>query len=125
MKKIFATSSFDHNIKIWFKNKNIFESNIIIKIAHLDGQINIYCINGNIIPCLYDKKIKIQELIINKYELIRILDNLNNVTSLLLINNKNLLISSEEDVTKFWNINNINYIYEFKEALYGIWNALK
>ena len=44
MKKIFATSSFDHNIKIWFKNKNIFESNIIIKIAHLDGINKLFII---------------------------------------------------------------------------------
>ena len=124
--KNFATCSFDNNIKTWVKNKNSFVSNIIIKNAHLNG-INkiIYCSNGNIISCSCDKKIKIWELSINKYQLITIIDNLNNVTSLLLINNKNLLISSGEEGTKFWNINNITFIYEFKEVLCGMWNALK
>ena len=101
-----------------------FKINQIIKNAHDDGIIKvIYCSNGNLISCSYDKTIKILKEN-NNYENIQILKHSDRINSLLLLEDKNILISSGADGTKLWNyneINNINLIKEFKETYCG-WN---
>ena len=70
-----------------------------------------------------DKTIKIWKEN-NNYENIKILKHSGWIESLLLLEDKNILISSGLDGTKFWNyneINNINLIKEFKETYCG-WN---
>ena len=70
-----------------------------------------------------DKTIKIWKEN-NNYENIKILKHSNWINSLLLLEDKNILISSGNDGTKLWNyneINNINLIKEFKETFCG-WN---
>ena len=119
----FITCSVDKNIKLWIKNNNEFKINKIIKNAHED-QINkiIYCSNGNLISCSDDKNIKIWKENNNNYENIKILNHSNYVCSLLLFEDKNILISSGGDGTKFWdlnNYNNINCIKDFKETYCG------
>ena len=66
----FVTCSKDKNIKTWikkniegmFKSEILFTLNIIIEQAHNDiiSKV-IFCLNGNIISCSLDKKIKIWE----------------------------------------------------------------
>ena len=83
----------------------------------------IYCSNDNLISCSWDKTIKIWKEN-NNYENIKILKHSNWIYSLLLLEDKNILISSGVDGTKLWNyneINNINLIKEFKETFCG-WN---
>ena len=83
----------------------------------------IYCSNNNLISCSYDKTIKIWKEN-NNYENIKILKHSAHINSLLLLEDKNILISSGEDGTKLWNyneINNINLIKEFKET-FCEWN---
>ena len=70
-----------------------------------------------------DKTIKIWKEN-NNYENIQILKHSDHIHSLLLLEDKNILISSGRDGTKLWNyneINNINLIKEFKETFCG-WN---
>ena len=70
-----------------------------------------------------DKTIKIWKEN-NNYENIQILKHSDWINSLLLLEDKNILISSGLDVTKLWNynkINNINLLKEFKE-IYYLWN---
>ena len=58
----------------------------------------------------------------NNYENIKILKHSEYINSLLLLEDKNILISSGVDDTKLWNyneINNINLIEEFKETYCG------
>ena len=120
----FITCSFDKSIILWIKNNNEFKINKIIKNAHDDAIIKvIYCSNNNLISCSYDKTIKIWKEN-NNYENIKILNHSDKITSLLLLEDKNILISSGLDGTKLWNyneINNINLIKEFKETYCG-WN---
>ena len=83
----------------------------------------IYCSNNNLISCSDDKTIKIWKEN-NNYENIQILKHSDYIYSLLLLEDKNILISSGVDGTKLWNyneINNINLIKEFKETFCG-WN---
>ena len=120
----FITCSADKSIKSWIKNNNEFKINKIIKNAH-DNRINkvIYCSNNNLISCSWDKIIKIWKEN-NNYENIKILKHSDWINSLLLLEDKNILISSGVDGTKLWNyneINNINLIKEFKETWCG-WN---
>ena len=120
----FITCSSDKNIKLWIKNNNEFKINKIIKNAHED-RINkvIYCSNGNLISCSQDKNIKIwKENNNNNYDNIKTLTHSNYVCSLLLLEDKNILISSGGDGTKFWDLNdynNINCIKYFKETFCG------
>ena len=61
-----------------------------------------------------------------KYENIQILKHSDKITSLLLLEDKNILISSGVDGTKLWNyneINNINLIKAFKETS-CVWNQV-
>ena len=121
----FVTCSWDKNIKTWIKNKNRFIINKIIKNAHKDG-INkvIYYLNENLISCSHDNTIKIWEKIKNNYQLITILNHSYWVFSILLLKNKNILISSGLDGTKLWNLNNFELIFYLSEVKCYSWNGL-
>ena len=70
--------------------------------------IIIYCLNNNLISCSY-KIIKIWKEN-NNYENIKILKHSDWIFSLLLLEDKNILISSGYDGTKLWDLNNYNNI---------------
>jgi len=84
----------------------------------------LYCSNGNLISCSSDGNIKIwKKNNNNNYENIKILTHSDYVYSILFFEDKNILISSGKDGTKFWNLNkneinynNINCIKDFKEV---------
>ncbi len=121
----FVTCSWDKNIKTWIKNKKKFIINKTIKNAHKDG-INkvIYYLDENLISCSNDNTIKIWEKNINNYQLITILNHSYWVFSILLLNNKNFLISSGMDGTKLWNLNNFELIYYFDDVKCYSWNGI-
>ncbi len=120
----FITCSYDQSIKSWIKNNNEFKINKIINNAHDKAIIKvIYCSNDDLISCSWDETIKIWKEN-NNYENIKILKHSDDIYSLLLLEDKNILISSGWDGTKLLNyneINNINLIKEFKETFCG-WN---
>ncbi len=118
----FATSCWEEEIKIWYKknNENNEENknNFILKETINSGNNNnwiakiIYDCSGKIISCGKDKTIKIWERNNkeNKYEKVTILTHSDILYSLLLLNDKNLLITSGIDGTRFWNFLNFNFI---------------
>ena len=122
--KNFITCSNDKSIKIWIKNpqkenENEYTLYQSIKNAHNDSIWKvIYCENGNIISCSEDKSIKIwEEKNKKEYQSKIVLLHPINIESILLFTEKNILISSGFDGTKFWNILNyecINYIRKVK-----------
>jgi len=123
-------------IRIWIKkkskenlkNENIFKLNQKIN-AH-DDLINkiIYCLNGNIISCSEDKKIKIwEEDNDNIYKCIKILTLNYSIISILLLEDKNILISSGGNQIILWNLklnNSQNIIHSKEKIEFGI-NGLK
>ena len=113
----FITCSTDESIKIWTKEDNMFILKYTINCAH-QSWINkvIFCSNGNIISCSEDKNVKIWEKIEDKYQLLTILTHSNFIYSILLLEDKNLLISSGYDGTFFWNINNFRCIHYIEDA---------
>ena len=130
----FVTCSWDNNIKTWIKitnsknlKQNKFNLNKIIPKAHkYDTLCVIYTNNDKIISCSRDKTIKIWEKN-NKfeYQLITILQNFNRVNSLLLIEDKNYLISSGDSGTKIWNYQNFECLFYLQNAICYNNNALK
>ena len=124
--KKFSTCSYK-NIKIWFKkdNKFIIFHNIIK--AHNSG-INklIYNLKGNLYSCSDDYTIKIWEenKITYKYQSITSIVNNYSIASIYLIYDKNIMITSGENGTIFFNLHNNNYITSIKEAKCDWWNSI-
>ena len=122
----FLTCSYDKIIKTWIKIGNNFQINQTINNAHNDEiKKIIYLNNNNIISCSDDKTIKIWEFINNKYQLKLALNHSDCVKSLLLLKDKNELISTGLDGTKFWNIYNFNLIDYIKDLLCCTYNSLE
>ena len=131
----FVTCSSDKSIKIWIKKfykgyvhkSYLFSLYQNIKDAHNDKITKvIYCLNGNIISCSWDKTIKIwEENKDNKFNCIQILKHSKWISSILLLNDKNLLISSGKDGTKFWNLINYKCINHIQETYCENNNSLK
>ena len=127
--KNFITCSGDNNIKTKKKINNEYELNKIIKNAH-NSWINkvIYCSNENLISCSNDKTVKIWEEKNYKYQIINILKHSNSIISILLLEDKNILVSVGKDEIKFWNIEkikNIKLINSFKNVDCNCWNGLE
>ena len=126
----FVTCSRDNSIKTWIKNKeykNKFVLNKTIINAHdNNGIYKVIYFNDNLISCSKDKSIKIWEKNnYNQYQNITILLHSDSIRSFLLLKDKNILISSGFDGTKFWNLNNYECLIYNKEAICGWWNSLK
>ena len=119
----FVTSSSGTNIKTWIKINNKFEINNNIINAHnsLIYKV-IYDSKGNLISCSTDGTIKIWEEKNGEYKNIKILNNYGILTSILLLEDKNILISSG-NTTKFWDLNNNYEIIKTFENFYTFWNA--
>ncbi len=120
----FVTCS-NKDIKAWmkkklrkiFNNEYLFNLQLEINNSHNDW-INkyIYCLNGDIISCSVDKTIKIwEEDKNNKYKCIKTLEDNNEVFSILLLEDKNILTSLVENGIKFWNLNNYQKIHYFEK----------
>ena len=121
----FITNS-SKDIKTWIKIDNIFKLNKIIENAH-DNWITkvIYYSNENISSCSLDCKIKIWEELNNNYQINTILNHSDWIFSILLLKDKNILISSGVDGTKLYNLNNFEFIIYIKEACCLSPNSLK
>ena len=112
----------------WIKKENFFYKKEIIENAH-SNWINkvIYLPNYNLISCSSDSTIKIWNKIINKYQLITTIKQMNEISSLLYIENKNILISTGINGTYFWKIkeNGMNIFLIFSLIkIYGNQNCL-
>ena len=101
----FITCSRDLSIRIWKKKENKFSLFEIIHNAHYDI-INkvIFFLNGKFISCSKDKTVKLWEGK-NKHQCITMMTHSKSINSILLLNDNNILITSGEDGTKFWNFN--------------------
>ena len=102
----FITCSLDYSIKSWIKNGNLFQNHQIIKSAHI-ADINkiILSSNGYLFSCSDYGKLKIQKKNNNNlYESFKILEHSTKIYSLLLIEDKNILISTGHYETKFWDL---------------------
>ena len=119
----FVTSSNSTNIKTWIKRNNHFVINHNIINAHNSIIYKvIYDSKGNLFSCSTDGTIKIWEEKNGEYENIKILYNYGIITSILLLEDKNILISSGY-TTKFWDLNNNYTIIKTFENFYTYWNT--
>ena len=118
----FVTCSNDKTIKTWIKRNNKFEINKTINDAH-DSDITkvIYNSKGNLISCSFDYSIKIWEEKNGEYINIKTLSHSKYIFTLLLLEDKNLLVSSGADGTIFWDLNN-NYQKIIFNDTYCEWN---
>ena len=113
----FISASLDCYIKIWVKKENKYALKQTIINAHKSRINKVLYVSFNIIiSCSTDKTIKIWEKINTKYQIALNLFHSESVENILLIEKKNILISSGEDGTKLWNYNNYECIHYFPEA---------
>ena len=124
------TCSTDKSIKLWIKieNENEYKINKVINNAHNDSiRKVIYCTNGNLISCSFDMTIKIWKENNNNYENFKTLTNLKKIDLIILLEDKNILISSGIEGTKLWDLNNydnISCIQTFEDTYCGWYGAL-
>ena len=122
----FITCSSDKSIKTWNKNnQNIFYNNKSILNAHEDIITKLLHYQTNkIISCSWDHYIKIWEEKDNNYIMKNTFKDENVICCILLLYDKNYLISGGEDGIKFWNLINFKVIVSFKNTFCGCWNSL-
>ena len=112
-----------NNIKFWNKKDTIFIEKNTIENAH-NEEIRkiIHFSNYNLLSCSRDKTIKLWEINNNnKYENTTTLVHSDRVNSILLLENKKIIVSSGIDGTYFWNTINYENIFFIKETYCG-WN---
>ena len=98
--------------------KNKFEINQIIKYPHkLKIRKVVYYSNKNLISCSFDKTIKIWEEKNNNYQNIITLIDTDKVISILLLVDKNILISCRKNGVKFWNLNKYEFTINFDNII--------
>ena len=125
----FATCSVDKCINIWTKKKNIFMKDKSIINAHKE-RVNsiIYLLDNKIISCSADRTIKIRQLFNNKHLLITSIAFNDNILSLLLLEDKNILVNAGKEGTFFWKISKegtiIKFIHHFSSAICTSRNGL-
>ena len=104
----FISFSYEYLIlKYWTKKNNKFEIQYIIQDPHKEFINKMIYYKNYLITCSKDSKIKIWELN-NKFILKETLSQSKSVNSILFIEEKNLLISSGDDGTYFWDTNFTN-----------------
>ena len=119
----FATSCWKSIIKIWNKNEkdNKFYLKEIIN-AHLNNtwiSKIIFKLNGTLISCGEDKTVRIWEENNNKYQCVTILTHNKILYSILLLEDKNILVSSGLDGTIFWDFKFFKFISFFDAISWG------
>ena len=123
----FATCSTDNSIKFWQKDsaENKFVLKETIENAHEVVQKILYKKNGNLISCSVDDTIKIWEEVNNKHQCLTKLNHLDDVRSILLCEDKNILISSGEKGTKFWSLTNYECLNTIVDGWADYGNSMK
>lgn len=116
----FVTCGYDKSIKFWKKEGNEFKFNKQISNAHEKGVHKIsFDSNGNLYSSGADYSLKIWKLTNdNNYTNIATLKHEDEIYSFLIIEDKNLLISSGVgiDRTIFWDLNSYNKICEIENV---------
>ena len=106
----FITSSIN-DIKSWIKENNLFTINQNIKNAHKDWITKaIYYQKNKIISCSWDKTIKIWEENNDNYKNIQTLTDSNIIHSMLLLEDKNILVFGGVDGIELLELNNYKKI---------------
>ena len=123
----FATCSFDNSIKIWNKKTDKFECIETITNTHNKTIFKvIYNLNNEIISCSYDKTVKIwSNKNKKKYECVKTFMHKFFVNTILLLEDKNILISAGWDGTYFWNYNTYENINKINDAICLSCDALR
>ena len=123
----FATCSTDNSIKFWKKDaaENKYILNETIENAHEVVNKILYKKDGKLISSSVDGTIKIWQKVNDKHQCITELNHLNDIRSILLCEDKNLLISSGENSTKFWNLLNYECLATITEGWADYGNSMK
>ena len=111
----FMSCSLDKTIKMWIKKNQNFELNKSIDNCH-NSMIRkvIYCPNNKIISCSWDKTIKIWDE--NNCQNIKTLEQSQKINGILILKEENILVSSGDNGTIFYDLNDFKKIKNFDGA---------
>ena len=111
----FMSCSLDKTIKMWIKKNQNFELNKSIDNCH-NSMIRkvIYCPNNKIISCSWDKTIKIWDE--NNCQNIKTLEESQKINGILILKEENILVSSGDNGTIFYDLNDFKKIKNFDGA---------
>jgi WD40 repeat protein len=116
----------NYSIFPYIKVENEWKWNKVIYNAHSDFVISVIYYSKGLISASFDRTVKIWEENNDAYINIKTLSHSDKVIALLFLEDKNILVSSGYDGTKFWDINN-NYteIIYFQDTATTEMNELK
>ena len=123
----FVTSGIGKKIKIYYKYTNEkFINYKTIEEEYKDIFKVIFCPNGKIITCANDKEctINIWEEENNNFRKIQKLHHLDSVTSILLLEDKNMFVSCGLDKAMFWNLNDYKLNFEIENVYCCLYDGL-
>ena len=123
----FVTSGIGKKIKIYYKYTNEkFINYKTIEEEYKDIFKVIFCPNGNIITCANDKEctINIWEEENNNFHKIQKLHHLDSVTSILLLEDKNMFVSCGFDKAMFWNLDDYKLNFEIENVYCCLYDGL-
>ena len=123
----FVTSGIGKKIKIYYKYTNEkFINYKTIEEEYKDIFKVIFCPNGNIITCANDKEctINIWEEENNNFRKIQKLHHLDSVTSILLLEDKNMFVSCGLDKAMFWNLDDYKLNFEIENVYCCLYDGL-
>jgi WD40 repeat protein len=111
----FMSCSLDKTIKMWIEKNQNFELNKSIDNCH-NSMIRkvIYCPNNKIISCSWDKTIKIWDE--NNCQNIKTLEQSQKINGILILKEENILVSSGDNGTIFYDLNDFKKIKNFDGA---------
>ena len=102
------------------KKNNKFENIKILKNAHEKCIFKIILISSkSFFSCSFDNTVKLWEKFNDIYQCNTIIMHLKNIWNLLIINDKNLLITSGTQGIFFWNLKLFNFICTIEKGCYG------
>ena len=117
---------YDSFFNIIQKIENAHEKSIIYVDVKDENNFVTCSVDKNIktISCSSDCSIKIWKQFKDNYYNIKIFNHNEQINSILLLENKNIFISSGEDGTKIWDLKNYECIFYNKETFCGSWNGI-
>ncbi len=116
----FITSSRDKTIKFWSKKNNKYQNIETLTGTHKKSIFKIIIFSPNsFFSCSFDNTVKLWEKFGDYFQCNMVIMHAKSIWNILILNDKNLLITSGTEGIFFWNLKLFNFICSLEKGCYG------